>query len=243
MSMRKILNEWRSFALRESKNAPGVVYDDHELEPNFSVFHETDGETHAIILYRKQKYVDGFYIIGYISVDLLTDTGDERFNCIPNTYQIGAVYIEKELRGHKEKFGKKMYDLAYGAIEKDAGLTSDKYSGSQKKAIANWKKMEASPEIEKRATKTKGNDEFDYDGKKTPDDKMDDCLTSMDLGDTNATDHSLKKKNNSTDKAMLAKYKTQHEQNDFLNRDYVENQLMNKAIKRFGEIYSSMVNY
>ena len=136
-----------------------------------------------------------------------------------------------------------MYDLAYGAIEKDAGLTSDKYSGSQKKAITNWKKMEVSPEIEKRTTKTKGNDEFDYDGKKTPDDKMDDCLTSMDLGDTNATDHSLKKKNNSGDRAMLANYKAQHEQNDFLNKADVESRLMNKAVRRFGEIYSQMTNY
>lgn len=240
--MKKILNEWRKFMLQESSNAPNIAYNEANLEPNLSVFHETDGETHAIILYRKEKYVDNFYVLGYISVDLLTDTGDERFNCIPNTYQIGAVYIEKELRGHKEKFGKKMYDLAYGAIEKDAGLTSDKYSGSMPKAKLNWKKMETSPEFEKKET-PKGSDKFDYDGKTTPNDKMDDCLTSMDLGDTNATDHSLKKKSNSANKAMLAKYKAQHEQNNFLNKDDVESRLMNKAMRRFGEIYSQMTNY
>lgn len=240
--MKKILNEWRRFLLEESANSPDIPYSETDLEPNFSVFHETDGETHAIILYRKQKYVDDFYIIGYISVDLLTDTGDERFNCIPNTYQIGAVYVEQELRGHKEKFGKKMYDLAYGAIEPDAGITSDKYSGSMPKAKANWKKMEKSPEYDLKTT-PKGSDEFDYDGKKTPDDKMDDCFASFDLGDTNATDHSLKKKSAGPAQALLAKYKAQHDQNMFLNKTDVESRLMNKAVSRFGEIYSQMTNY
>jgi hypothetical protein len=244
MSMRKILNEWRRFTLQESENAPDFPYDERELEPNLSVFHETDGETHAIILYKKKKYVDDFYIIGYISVDLLTDSGDEKFNCIPNTYQIGAVYVEQEMRGNKkEKYGKKMYDLAYGAIEDDAGLTSDKYSGSLPKAKISWEKMEANPEIEKKKTKPKGNDKFDYDGKTTPDDKMDDCITGMNLGSTNATHHSLKKKNNSEDKAKLAEYVAQHEQNDFLNRADVESRLMNKAVKRFLEIYSKLTNY
>jgi len=240
--MKKIMNEWRKFMLQESMHTPEIAYSDTELEPNFSVFHETDGETHAIILYRKQKYVDDFYIIGYISVDLLTDVGDERFNCIPNTYQIGAVYVEKELRGHKEKFGKKMYDLAYGAIEPKAGITSDKYSGSLPKAKENWKKMEISPEFKLKTT-PKGNNEFDYDGKKTPDDKMDDCLTSMDLGDTNATDHSLEKRSSAASRAMLVKFKAQHQQNDFLNKRNVEDRLMNKAVSRFGEIYSQLTNY
>ena len=103
--------------------------------------------------------------------------------------------------------------------------------------------MEANPEIEKKKTKPKGNDKFDYDGKTTPDDKMDDCMTGMNLGDSNATHHSLKKKNNSEDKAKLAEYVAQHEQNDFLNRADVESRLMNKAVKRFLEIYSKLTNY
>ena len=56
-----------------------------------------------------------------------------------------------------------------------------------------------------------GNDEFDYDGTATPDDKMDDCRTDMDLGDSNATDHSLEKNNNSIGKQLFNNY-----MNDFL---------------------------
>jgi GNAT superfamily N-acetyltransferase len=240
MSMRKILNEWRSFALKESKRAPDVAYNDDNLEPDFSVYHEADDETHAIILYRKQKYVDGFYIIGYIAVDLLTDPGDKRFPCIPDTYQVPAIYVEPELQG--QDFGRLMYSLGFAVLDNDEGITSDKYSGTMPKAKEIWKKMEKSSEYEKRET-PKGSDEFDYTGKTTPNDKMDDCLAGLDLGDTNATDHSLKKKNNSMGKALLVKYKAQHEQNDFLNKTDVENKLMNRAIGRFGEIYSQMTNY
>ena len=239
MSMRKILKEWRKFKLTEGQHSPDVAYGD-DLEPNLSLHHVEEDEDHYIILYRKQKYVDAFYIVGYASVDLLTDTGDKRFNCIPKTYQVGAIYVEPELQG--KGFGQLLYDLAFAAIGDDAGLTSDKYSGTQAAAKRKWKKMENSPEYEKRKTQMK-NDEFDYDGKKTPDDPEDDCGTAMDLGDTNATDHSLKKKGNSDGVSKLNAFKAQHQQNDFLNRDDVENKLLNKAVWRFGEIYSQMTNY
>ena len=61
----------------------------------------------------------------------------------------------------------------------------------------------------------------------------------MDLGDKNATDHSLEKNNNSIGKQLFNNYMKQHFKNDFMNRDNVEDQLLRRAIKRFGQIYSS----
>jgi|TARA_B100000282_G_scaffold266156_1_gene217720 GNAT superfamily N-acetyltransferase len=232
--MKKILNNWRKFLISEGN----VRYTPDSLEPVYSLFHDTDGETHQLVLYQKEKYVDSFYVIGYASVDLLTDTGDERFNCIPDTYQVSAIYVEPEMQG--KGFGKLLYSLAFAAIGQDSGLTSDKYSGTLDKAKGVWKKMEKSAGFEKRKTPS-GNDKFDYDGKSTPDDKMDDCGTDMDLGDTNATDHSLKKTNNITGQQIFTAYKKNHNNNDFMNRADVEYRLLSHAIKRFGQIYTSSI--
>ena len=171
-------------------------------------------------------------------MDLLSDTEDDRFSCIPETYQVSAIYVESELQGMG--FGKLMYDLAFAAIPDGAGLTSDKYSGSQPGAARIWQKMEKNPNFELRKT-PQGNDTFDYDGKATPDDKMDDCRADMDLGDSNATDHSIEKKNNSDGQQLLNMMTAQHAQNVFINREDVEYRLLDTAIKRFGKIYSNIV--
>jgi GNAT superfamily N-acetyltransferase len=234
--MKAILNEWRKFVIKES--GPSIPYDEDSLEPNYSLFLDSDDETYQMVLYRKEKYVDNFYIIGYASVDLLSDSEDDRFSCIPETYQVSAIYIEPELQGMG--FGKLMYDLAFAVIPDNAGLTSDKYSGSQPGAAHIWQKMEKNSDFELRKT-PQGNDSFDYDGKATPDDKMDDCRADMDLGDSNATDHSIEKKNNSDGQQLLNMMTAQHAQNDFVNKEDVEYRLLDTAIKRFGKIYSNIV--
>ena len=234
--MKKILNEWRKFLLKET--APSMQFSDENLEPNLSLFVSADDETYQLVLYRKEKYVDGFYIVGYASIDLLSDDGDERFSCIPETYQVSAIYVEKELRG--KGYGSLLYSLAFAVIPNGAGLTSDKYSGTQPEAAGLWNKVGKSGDYELRQT-PKGNNEFDYDGEKTPEDKMDDCRADMDLGDDNATDHSIQKKNNSEGKQLMTMMSNQHQQNDFLNKEDVEYRLLDTAIKRFGKIYSKSV--
>jgi GNAT superfamily N-acetyltransferase len=232
--MKEILREWKKFLLKE--NSQLVPYTDERLEKKISLYMYQEGnENYGLILYRKEKYVDGFYVIGYASIDLLSDDGDERFSCIPQTYQVAAIYVEPELQG--QGFGKILYSLAFAVIPDGAGLTSDKYSGTLAGAQKGWKKMEKSSEYDKRKTPM-GNDEFDYDTKKTPNDKMDDCKTDMNLGDSNATDHSLEKKNNSLGKQLFNDYAKQHFENDFMNRDDVESRLLNTAMKRFGKIYT-----
>jgi GNAT superfamily N-acetyltransferase len=232
--MKEILREWKKFLLKE--NSQLVPYTDERLEKKISLYMYQEGnENYGLILYRKEKYVDDFYVIGYASIDLLSDDGDERFSCIPQTYQVAAIYVEPELQG--QGFGRILYSLAFAVIPDGAGLTSDKYSGTLAGAQKGWKKMEKSSEYDKRKTPM-GNDEFDYDTKKTPNDKMDDCKTDMNLGDSNATDHSLEKKNNSLGKQLFNDYVKQHFENDFMNRDDVESRLLNTAMKRFGKIYT-----
>jgi hypothetical protein len=237
--MKKILNEWRKFVINEG--APKIEYSNEFLEKNLCVFHwDDDDEEHHLVLYRKEKYVDNFYVIGYVSAMQITEPGDERLQCIPNTFQIGAIYIEPELQG--QKFGNLLYSLAFAALPDGAGLTSDKYSGTLPQAARVWKKMENSAEYEKRKTDM-GNDEFDYTGHQTPQDPQDDCRVPYRRDNpNNATSHSLEKKNDSGGKMLLDMYKSNHDNNDFVNKEDFEKRLFTTASNRFGQIYSSAVN-
>jgi hypothetical protein len=255
--MKKILNEWRKFLIKEG--APSVPFDDEHLEKKECVYQWSDGdEEHHIVLYRKQKYVDDFYVIGYIAVMQITDPGDDRMQCIPNTFQVSAVYVEPELQGDnfpegsKPRYGIKMYDLAFAAIPDDAGLTSDKYSGTLPGAERVWNSLSNSPQIEKRKTDTgvvndKGelikSTEFDYTGKETPEIPEDDCHTPYKRHQKSNVSHSsLKKVNRSAGISLLMKYKANHESNDFLNKADFERRVLTFAMQRFGQIYSRLAN-
>jgi len=237
--MKTILNEWRKFVLNEA--APRVPYDDEHLEKDLCVYQwDDDDEEHHIILYRKQKYVDDFYVIGYIAAMQISEPGDDRLQCIPNTFQVSAVYVEPVLQG--QDFGKLLYSLAFAAIPDGAGLTSDKYSGTLPGAKRVWDKMSSSSEFVKRKT-AMGNDKFDYTTYDTPDDPEDDCGTPYKAHDNkNASHNSLEKVNNSGGNMLLNMYKQNHESNDYLNKEDFEKKVFSFASYRFGQIYSSLAN-
>ena len=247
--MKKILNEWRKFLINEG--APSIPFDDEHLEKKECVYQWSDGdEEHHIILYRKQKYVDDFYVMGYIAVAQITEPGDDRMQCIPNTFQVSAVYVEPELQGNKH--GIKLYDLAFAAIPDDAGLTSDKFHGTLPQAKKAWEKMSNSPQFIKRKTKTgvlnkKGeivkSTEFDYTGRRTPKIPEDDCHTPYKRHHTNNVSHSsLKKANRSAGISLLMKLKANHEANDFLNKEHFERKVFSFASFRFSQLYSKLSN-
>ena len=147
--MKRILNEWRKFLILEG--APTIPFDNEHLEKDLCVYHwDDDDEEHHIVLYRKQKYVDDFYVIGYIAAMQITEPGDDRLQCIPNTFQVSAVYVEPALQD--SGFGKLLYSLAFAAIPDGAGLTSDKYSGTLPGAQRVWNSMANSSEFVKRTT-------------------------------------------------------------------------------------------
>ena len=87
--VKKILNEWRKFLIKESSFAPKVPYSDSRLEPNYSLYVYEDSSSYYLVLYRKEKYVDDFYIIGYAAIHLLSKSGDK--NCIPKTYHMTNI--------------------------------------------------------------------------------------------------------------------------------------------------------
>lgn len=233
--MKKILNEWRKFLLKESSFAPKIPYSEDRLEPNYSLYVYEEGSSYYLVLYRKEKYVDDFYIIGYTAIHLLSKSGDK--NCIPETYHMTNIYVEQDLR--KQGFGQALYDLAFAIIPEGAGLTSDKSSGTQPSAARKWNNFKTSSGYEKRKTE-KGNNVFDYNGKETPDDPMDDCNVPMKKYTGNASHHSFAKKDNSSGKAMLAMMRNQHEKNDFMNKQDVEERLLNTAIQRFLEVFGQV---
>lgn len=112
--------------------------------------------------------------------------------CIPKTMQIDSIYVNEPYR--KMGFGSLLYDFAFLYTKlNNAGLTSDKIVGTQKKAASKWDKMNKSNSYEKRKT-DQGNDTFDYTGRETPLDPDDDCNTPA-VPEKNASDYSLKKKN------------------------------------------------
>lgn len=273
--MEKILNEWRKFLIQEA--APKVPFSDEFLETPKCVFHwDEDDEEHHIVLYRKaipgrqmvgkDEKEEKFYVIGYVSAMQITEPGDPRMQCIPNTFQISAIYVEPELQG--QGYGRILYDLAFAAVPLGAGLTSDKYSGSLPKAKGAWEKMANSPEFKKRETDTaalnsKGkmekSTEFDYTGKRTPEIPEDDCNTPYKRQQkSNASHFSLEKVNKSAGISMLMKMKANHEKNFFpsgqegledseietinLNKTEFEKKVFTFASYRFGQIYSKLAN-
>ena len=247
--MKKILNKWRKFLLKEA--APSIPFDDEHLEKKECVYQWSDGdEEHHIILYRKQKYVDDFYVIGYIAVMQITEPGNDRMQCIPNTFQVSAVYVEPALQG--QNFGTLLYDLAFAAIPDNAGLTSDKFHGTLPGAKRVWNKLSNSPQIEKRKTDTgvindKGklvkSTEFDYTGKETPKIPEDDCFTPYKRQQKSNVSHSsLKKVDRSAGISLLMKYKANHEANDFLNKEHFERKVFSFASFRFSQLYSKLSN-
>lgn len=263
--MKKILNEWKRFLLKEG--APNVPFDDEFLETEECVYHwDDDDEEHHIILYRKIKpgkivksrgdKPEQFYVIGYIAAMQITEPGDDLMQCIPNTFQVSAIYVEPELRG--KDFGNKLYSLAFAALPMNAGLTSDKYSGTLSGAKRIWDKMANSPQFIKRKTDL-GSDEFDYTTYETPDDPQDDCGTPYKKHDAkNASHHSFEKANKSAGIMLLNKYKENHEKNFFpsgqkdltddelkaitLSKTKFEERVFGAASARFGQIYSSLSN-
>lgn len=130
--------------------------------------------------------------------------------CIPETMQIDSIYVNEPYR--RMGFGSLLYDFAFlYAKLNNAGLTSDKIVGTQKKAASKWDKMNKSNSYEKRKT-AQGNDTFDYTGRQTPLDPDDDCSMPA-VPEKNASDFSLKKKNAGD---VMPKYKemsNNHKQN------------------------------
>tara|TARA_X000001382_G_C3171657_1_gene179738 strand:+ start:1021 stop:2043 length:1023 start_codon:yes stop_codon:yes gene_type:complete len=108
-------------------------------------------------------------VIGMISL------GETTGPCIPNTLQVRYAAVARKFQ--KSGFGTILYRLAAAHAKKtenNGGITSDHEGSTSSDARRRWSAIDKDPDFHKRTTSA-GNDTFDYDGKKTPDDIEDNC--------------------------------------------------------------------
>lgn len=155
------------------------------------IFTPTNLEIHVYKI-NKDNDSDQIEVIGTITLSITNQP------CIPTTFQVDSIAVKEEYHGRG--IGLDLYRFAMGVLDnRGFGITSDHSSGTKQKATEFWVRLGSDADLDpdeetglasKRKTAA-GNDTFDYDGKRTPDDKDDDCETVSFKGD-NATDHSFR---------------------------------------------------
>ena len=198
--------------------AKEISYTPDESWGPISLFHYDDDDQHDFVLYRlTNNPSQPFYVIGYLSM------GQTFEKCIPTTYAISAIYVERgnadeksgdpiTMGAQKMGYSKVLYGIAfyYANEEKGVGLTSDHLGGTSDQAQkAFWSKIESDPNYVKRKTKDDDLDTFDYKPYKTtnPDD---DCEYP---DNPPATDHSWKKQNHGEFGMLYDELTNNHKQN------------------------------
>tara|TARA_R110000851_G_scaffold326414_2_gene495065 strand:+ start:983 stop:1714 length:732 start_codon:yes stop_codon:yes gene_type:complete len=234
--MKLIMESWKRF-LKESE-----MYD--YRPENFgplSMYHTDAGQYGQIVLYHMMpKTGDNLiYLVGSLTYDETMEP------CIPTTFQVSSVYVEKLARG--KQFSKILYDLAFYIVgDKGGGLTSDHMVGTTDIAKDKaWKYINAASEGEYRKRKTEKpheNSKFDYTGEETPDDPKDDCDAGVKGPEGLATDHSYEKVNTSDAGATYKELIRNHLLNlRYLrkgkNMGWLEQQLVNRADEGFNRAH------
>jgi GNAT superfamily N-acetyltransferase len=177
--MKLLIENWKNY-LNEVK----MSFNDVALLQ----FKDTSG--YGFILYR--VYFHPTIKTNVISVIGRVTVGETIEPCIPKTNQVDTIYVDKPYRGMG--FGSMLYNIAFlFADYRKMGLTSDKTTGTNKKAAAQWDKFDSRSNYKRKIT-SQGNDRFDYTGRMTPLDPDDDCSMPA-VPEKNATDHSLIKTN------------------------------------------------
>jgi len=173
--MKLLMENWRTF-LKESR----ITFDDVAL---YQVRHDSGFYFILYLVYNHPAIQrDVVSVIGRITVSPTLEP------CIPETYQVDSIYVDKPYRDMG--FGSMLYNIAFlFADYRKMGLTSDKVVGTNKKAADQWIKFDNRSNYVKKAT-SQGNDKFDYTGRETPLDPDDDCSMPA-MTHKNATDHSF----------------------------------------------------
>ena len=203
-----------------------------------ALLHMDDKEQQTFILYHLTKSKQHpLFVIAYLNMEMI-----EEKPCIPYTYQVLGVYTEAAAQ--RRGFSRTLYDFAFYVADRfNYGLTSDHIVGTTKKAeMAAWAKYETSSKYKKRET-SQGNQQFDYDGKLTPNDPDDDCTDT--LGEKfPATNFSFQKENHGDIGQLFFSLKHNHEQFVKVNKiseNSVGSHLYRLASKRFDYYYNKEI--
>jgi hypothetical protein len=215
MKQKLIMENWRRF-LKEQKER-GVRLPEEQVCMRVEI---TPGSDAVLTMYtpgQSDDVVEQFHdltIIGEVSLSSLDSSGP----CLKGkgkqpSWQIEAIHTAQEFRN--VGYGGLLYGFAFLiAKQNNAGLTSDKDAGSKDDAKEKWSSFESNPGTFDKVETEDGNNTFDYDGDKTPEDPNDDCDVSVEPKD-NATDFSLDHKNPSIYERPLMDYEANHM--DFLD--------------------------
>ena len=156
--------------------------------------------------------IAGLEIIGQINISSLKSSGP----CLTAAGKKPSWHVEAIHTAEKYRnvgYGGLLYGFAFYVAKNDnAGLTSDKDSGSKEDAVIKWNSFEKNTQTFDKVMTPAGNDTFDYDN--TTPDPDDDC--DVLVGDEeNATDFSFDHKNPQIYEQSMATYEGNHM--DFLD--------------------------
>lgn len=132
-----------------------------------ALFHAKDSEVQTVVLYDPTSDPSDPEIVAAIEIAKTQEP------CVPHTYQVEWVFTKKKYRGRG--LGEVLYGVCFFLVNRvGMGLTSDQNAGTSAAAGRRWAKLVKDKNTVARKTPF-GNSEFDYDGKKTPQDPFDDC--------------------------------------------------------------------
>jgi len=213
MNQKLIMENWRRFLKEEKKR--GIRLGDEVVCLRAEISPKSDAE---FTLYtpgtgtETAEKIAGLEIIGQINISSLKSSGP----CLTAdgkkpSWHVEAIHTAEKYRN--VGYGGLLYGFAFYVAKNDnAGLTSDKDSGSKEDAVIKWNSFEKNTQTFDKVMTPAGNDTFDYDS--TTPDPDDDC--DVLVGDEeNATDFSFDHKNPQIYEQSMATYEGNHM--DFLD--------------------------
>lgn len=218
------MENWRGF-LHESLSVDSKVLN------QVALVHDKSKDVQTLVI-----YIPGTQPPKLVSAIEIAKTQDQ---CIPETYQVEWTFTMEEYR--RRGFGELMYGISFFLVNRlGVGLTSDQNSSTSPGAGRQWARLIGNKEVTPRKT-IFGNDTFDYDGNKTPEDPFDDCGLDGDPPQGDGIDQSMMMKNYSKYSDIYRKLTDQHRQ--FLtaiptgNQKRFEDDIVQDAVDEFSYQY------
>jgi hypothetical protein len=208
MNQNLIMENWRRFLHEEKKR--GIRLGDEVVCLRAVISPKSDAE---FTLYtpgpgvKASNRISRLEIIGQVNISSLKTSGP----CLTAdgknpSWHVEAIHTAEKYRN--VGYGSLLYGFAFYVAKNDnAGLTSDKDSGSKEDAVIKWDSFEKNTQTFDKVTTPAGSNTFDYDSV-TPD-PDDDCDVLV-YDEENATDFSFVHKNPQIYEQSMTMYEANH---------------------------------
>lgn len=193
-----IMESWRNF-LKENE----------QQSPKIHLLYKKVNYGQVVTLYTVDDASSALKILQTIREIGSIGIGPTDKPCIPNTLQVLHVHTAPDFA--QQGYGTMLYDFAFYVAKEleNAGLTSDRDSGTKAIARNKWQSIERNTGKYDDKETAKGNDKFDYDFS-TPDDPKDDCEWYGYDDAERATDKSFELKDTSEIESRFQEYEANH---------------------------------